>query len=199
MKQTPIENQVLVDLCNLNCGYQNKSIVTDLNWSLSSSERLAIIGDNGQGKSTLIKTMIGSLKPLGGSISRHYSFSQMAYVPQHSSKEFLMPIRVEDFIDLGFPPGYGASKKKRSETIDYALNQVQLLDQKKSDISILSGGQFQRVVLARALVRKPKLLYLDEPTSGLDRQAEKSFMNELKHISEQSQLSYIMVVHDFRL
>ena len=189
----------LIELCDLHCGYGKRSIISQVNLTVTPSDRIAIIGDNGVGKSTLLKTMIGLLKPNRGKRRLHYSQESMAYVPQRSTRDFLMPMTVKYFIELGFPPNTQMSKVQEKNAVLFALQQIHLESYINEDISTLSGGQFQRAVLARALVRKPKILYLDEPTTALDRRSETSFMTQLAQVSNDINMAYIMVVHDFRL
>lgn len=193
------ENPFLIELTQVSCGYRKKPLLTDVSLKIKFSDRVAIIGDNGQGKSTLLKTMMGLLKPIAGQIKTSHSKTELSYVPQNAVKEFLMPFLVKDFIDLGFPPKTSFSKPERQDIIKKALAQVGLDENENAELSILSGGQYQRAVLARALVRDPKLLYLDEPTSGLDRNSEERFMKELQGVSRSLGMSFIMVLHDFRL
>jgi zinc transport system ATP-binding protein len=189
------EGHALLEMQNVSCGYRQRCILKEVNLSLFPAESLAIIGDNGQGKSTLLKTLMGLQKPIHGQRLQHHSSKEMGYVPQWSNREFLMPMPVKHFVALGL---VHQAKGKAEQQIQHALDRVNLLDQQGKDISILSGGQFQRAVLARALVCQPTLLYLDEPTTGLDRRSSREFMNELKEEQHNTQMACVMVLHDFR-
>jgi ABC-type Mn2+/Zn2+ transport system ATPase subunit len=188
----------LLQVDGLICGYHNKPILNKVSFSVYGGQRWAIIGENGEGKSTLLRTLVGLLKPLGG---HHHLFpesKEIAHVPQHPTREFRMPMTVEDFVELGFPPHHRSGYKKRNELINIALNRLGLT-QRKEDISILSGGQFQRAVLARSLVHYPCMLFLDEPARGLDQKSNTLFMDELRCCPKHTSPAIVMVLHDLRL
>jgi ABC-type Mn2+/Zn2+ transport system ATPase subunit len=109
-----------------------------------------------------------------------------------------MPMTVEDFVELGFPIDHRESSKKRKDRVHRALNRLGL-SQRNEDISILSGGQFQRAVLARSLVHYPCMLFLDEPARGLDEKSNSLFMDELHCCPKHASPAIIMVLHDLRL
>jgi zinc transport system ATP-binding protein len=185
----------LMELVDVSCGYRRKKVLEGVSLKIPTSERLAIIGDNGQGKSTLLKVLLGLLRPDAGKYLCQVPLQKISYVPQHPTRDYLMPVNVGDFVALGL------ADEKRSlanELISMALKRVKLLEQWSQDISTLSGGQFQRAVLARALVRQPELVFLDEPTTGLDRLSSREFMSELKEENISRQMAYVMIVHDFR-
>lgn len=186
--------RVLLELREVTCGYRKKQVLENAKLKLWQGDRLAIIGDNGQGKSTLLKLLLGLLLPKAGHVKRHLSQHHIAYVPQHSTRDYLLPMPVRDFVALGLVGAHPPD----TLNIETALKRVHLEEHLHQDITTLSGGQFQRAVLARALVRSPKLLFLDEPTTGLDQKATQEFMDELHHQNRDKDLSYAMVIHDFR-
>lgn len=192
-----ISSSPLLETRGLVCGYKKKAILRNVNFSLYGGQRWAVVGDNGTGKSTLLQTLIGLLRPLGGQRVLNSKPSEVALVPQHPTRDFRMPMTIEDFVELGFPPENRIDRTKRKAMVHVALERLGL-DQRKEDISILSGGQFQRAVLARALVQHPCLLFLDEPTRGLDQKSNTLFMEELRCCSKHSAPAVIMVLHDLR-
>ena len=188
----------LLKVDNLVCGYHNKPILKEVNFSVYSGQHWAIIGDNGEGKSTLLRTLVGLLPPLGGHHHLFPSPAEISHVPQHPTRDFRMPMTVEDFVELGFPKAHRTSSKKRKELIHTALNRLGL-QHREEDISILSGGQFQRAVLARSLVHYPCMLFLDEPSRGLDQKSNTLFMDELRCCPKHTSPAIMMVLHDLRL
>ena len=180
------------------CGYGTRAILKNVDFSVSGGQHWAVVGDNGEGKSTLLRTLVGLLPSLGGHLSLYPRPEEISLVPQHPTRDLRMPMTVEDFVELGFPPGFRPNKSSRQEMIHTALNRLGL-SQRKEDISILSGGQFQRVVLARSLVHHPCLLFLDEPARGLDQKSNSLFMDELKCCPKHDAPAIVMVLHDLRL
>jgi manganese/zinc/iron transport system ATP- binding protein len=188
----------LLKVESLVCGYHNKPILNEVSFSVYGGQHWAIIGENGEGKSTLLRTLVGLLQPLGGHHQLFPEPREIAHVPQHPTRDFRMPMTVEDFVELGFPTDHRHSSKKRKELIHTALNRLGL-SQRKEDISILSGGQFQRAVLARSLVHYPCMLFLDEPARGLDQKSNTLFMDELHCCPKHASPAIVMVLHDLRL
>jgi ABC-type Mn2+/Zn2+ transport system ATPase subunit len=202
LNRSPLEinnsTEPLLKVDELVCGYHNKAILSKVSFSVYSGQHWAIIGENGEGKSTLLRTLVGLLKPLGGFHQLFPESREISHVPQHPTRDFRMPMTVEDFIGLGFPIHHRYSSKKRKEFINIALNRLGLT-QRKEDISILSGGQFQRAVLARSLVHYPCMLFLDEPARGLDQKSNTLFMDELRCCPKHTSPAIVMVLHDLRL
>ena len=185
----------LVELQGVFFGYRKKQLLSDIHLSVHKGERLAIVGDNGQGKSTLIKVLMGLLKPTSGKWNLNVSKSRISYVTQRPFKNFHMPMQVNEFMKHGL---VGSKVEDEDSKIRQTLDRVGLSDRYSDDISILSGGQFQRLVLGRAIIRNPELMFLDEPTTGLDRRSSRDFMNELEHQCKDLNVTTIMVLHSFR-
>lgn len=106
-----------------------------------------------------------------------------------------MPMQVNEFIKHGL---LGIKTEDESSKVIKTLERVGLSERYHDDISILSGGQFQRLVLGRAIIREPELMFLDEPTTGLDRRSSRDFMNELEHQCRDLNVTTVMVLHNFR-
>lgn len=193
---------------NLQFAYQITPILTDVNFSISSGEFIGIIGPNGGGKTTLLKLILGFLKPSQGSIKIFDSPAgsscaqkKLAYVPQSIRFDREFPISVEEVVLSGLMshlPWYGKFKQKDKQAALEALERVRLADYAHCSFGTLSGGQAQRVLIARALVSNPQLLLLDEPTASVDNQAETDIYNILKELQEQ-QMTILMVTHDLRI
>jgi zinc transport system ATP-binding protein len=193
-----INKKPLLEVKGLSCGYYKKTILKEVEFTVSDGEHWAVVGDNGEGKSTLLRTLVGLLTPLGGKHLLHAKASEISLVSQHPTRELRMPMTVEDFVELGFPPGHEFPNNQKKDMVNVALNRLGIA-QRKEDISILSGGQFQRTVLARALVHFPCLLFLDEPARGLDQKSNSLLMKELQCCPKHSTTAIVMVLHDLRL
>lgn len=184
-----------MQLQEVSFGFKNKTLLSKVNLSIHSGERLAIVGDNGEGKSTLIKLLMGLHKPSSGQRVQNIRKTKISYVTQRPSKNFSIPMRVEEFLKLGL---IGIKNIDSARRVLEILNQIGLSERIHDDISILSGGQFQRLVLGRAIIREPELMFLDEPTTGLDRHASREFMTELERQCQNMNMTSVMVLHNFR-
>jgi zinc transport system ATP-binding protein len=180
--------------------YGDKMILKAVNLNLAEKDFLGIIGPNGGGKTTLLKLMLGLLKPYKGNIliydkpplqARRF----VSYLAQKQVFEAGFPIRVFETALMGKYGGFGKSwsAQDKQQALE-ALERVGMLKYKDELLGKLSGGEQQRVFLARALVRKPKILILDEPTTGVDVQVQKSFYDLLKVLNED--MTIILVSHD---
>lgn len=188
---------------NLGFAYEGKIIVKDINFSLEENDYLSVIGENGAGKSTLIKGILSLIKPSLGKItfSDNISKKEIGYLPQISYLKKDFPASVYEVVlsgtlnKIGFFPFY--SKKEK----DIANKNIKLLDIEKIKHKCfreLSGGQMQRVLLARALSATKKILVLDEPTTGLDYSATVSFYDIIKKLNRKHSITIIMISHDIK-
>lgn len=184
--------------------YQDMMVLKDASFTIDEGAFTGIIGPNGGGKTTLLKLILGFLKPVSGKIhifgkTPQHSLQQLAYVPQTVRFDRQFPISVMELVlsgRLSRLPWYGTYSKQDIDAAHRALKMVKLEDLKDCAFGTLSGGQAQRALIARALVSEPKLLLLDEPTASVDSQAEADIydiLNELK-----SQMTILMVTHDLR-
>lgn len=182
---------------NLSFGYDDTLILNDISFSVLKGEFIGIIGPNGGGKSTLLKLILGFLKPSKGSLE---VFSErMAYVPQNMKFDRHFPISALEVVlqgRLSHLPWYGAfSPVEKQKSLD-ALAQVGLEFLADRPFGTLSGGQQQRVLIARALSSEPTLLLLDEPTANLDPEAEKEIFSILRSLRRK--MTILMVTHDLQ-
>lgn len=192
------------DLC---FHYTHVDVIRHLDMTLRRGEFIGIYGDNGAGKSTLIKLLLGQLKPCQGSV--HWSgetpegtstFSSIGYVPQRTmhSHEFF-PATVQEVVMANLYRKIGLfrrPKKRHREMVQNALAMVGMQGFEKRQIAKLSGGQMQRIYIARALVNAPQVLLLDEPTSGVDAHTVSQLFDVLSHLNHMHAITIVMITHD---
>ena len=182
-------SDILVESSGLVIGYR-QPVFGPLDWTLCRGESWLILGGNGCGKSTLLKTLAGQVAPLAGRC--RLDLSSSAFVPQQSTWDADTPSSVAEFVGLGLA-GAASAKDLRSRT-EAALAQVEALDLAKRDCHQLSGGQLRRVLIARALIRRPELLLLDEPEAGLDAEARGRLRLLIEGLRQQG-ISIALVSH----
>ncbi len=200
-----MSEKTVVEIKNLCFAYNGKEVLHNINLTVKEKEYLAIIGPNGGGKTTLLKLILGLLKPNHGSVkvfgeSPEKHMSSIGYVPQQISVKQGFPISVINTVLMGLVSknkfGFFYSKEEKEKAVQ-ALKTVEMEDFAEKRISDLSGGQKQRVFLARALVSTPKLLVLDEPTSSIDPHGTFCFFTFLEKLSKD--MTIIVVSHDLSL
>ena len=182
--------EILISADNLSIIRKGKRILRDISLSVSAGEFITIIGPNGAGKTVLLHTLMGLMKPDKGSVTRKPDL-KIGYMPQRFIPETTMPITVARFLSLV----KGVDKK----AIDKALELVQAAEVAQRPLSVLSGGELQRVMLARALLHKPDILILDEPAQGLDVGGQLSFHKLLENIYQTRGCAVLMVSHDLHM
>lgn len=192
---------VLFELSHADLGYSDGIVLQDFSWTVRSAERWAIVGPNGAGKTTLIRSLLGLIPLLRGSLSYYDSTGQaltqpsnIGYLPQINNIDKSFPISVGEVITSGLYASH-LSPKEEAERITELLEAIDLAEYRSVAIGRLSGGQLQRVLLARALASKPHLLVLDEPTSFLDKRYKEQFI-QLLHQLCSPQTTILMVTHD---
>ena len=186
---------------DVSMSYEGKTVVKGLSFEVPKGAYLCIIGENGTGKSTLVKGILGLKEPSGGRIryADGLERSQIGYLPQQSAIHRDFPASVREIVQTGFlnrhgfSPFYRKEEKKRAEEVSLLLGIGNL---QKRCFQELSGGQQQRVLLARALCAAGRLLLLDEPTSGLDPQAREELYQLLLELHRKEALTIVMVSHD---
>jgi zinc transport system ATP-binding protein len=181
----------IIDIKNVSFAYNDETVLKDINLTVKQNDYLAIIGPNGGGKSTLVKLILGFIKPTKGKIKLHTS--KLGYVPQYTNFSLDIPITVLDVVLQGRIKKYKFfyNKEDKKEAYD-KLKLVKMFEYKNKKISDLSGGQRQRVLIARAMVSNPEILILDEPTSAIDPQGQKEIYDILKSLK----ITKIMISHD---
>jgi len=184
-------DNILLSAQNIYVVKNKHSILTDVSLTLKNHDFVTIIGPNGAGKSMFLKCLMGFYKPTKGIVHRH-SELRIGYVPQKLHCDATLPITVSAFLKLG--------KQVISNTdFDVIIAETQIAPFLKKQIHILSGGQLQRVLLARSLMHNPHLLILDEPAQNLDIAGQLAFYKLLDTIYARRQLSILMVSHDLHM
>jgi len=181
----------IIEIKNVSFAYNKEIILKDINLNIKKGDYLAIIGPNGGGKSTLVKLILGFIKPTKGKIKLHTS--KIGYVPQYTNFSLDIPITVLDVVLQGRIKKYKFfyNEEDKKEAFE-KLKMVKMYEYKDKKIADLSGGQRQRVLIARAMVSNPDILILDEPTSAIDVQGQKEIYDILKELK----ITKIMISHD---
>lgn len=193
-----------VAIKNLSFSYGEMSVLKDISFDIQPGQFIGVIGPNGGGKTTLLKLILGFLKPSAGEIEIFgkpplAARENIAYVPQSLRFDKQFPISVMELVlegRLSHLPWYGQFKKKDKEIALHALDRVGLAHLKERPFGSLSGGQAQRALIARALASEPRLLLLDEPTASVDAKAEVEIYGILKQL--QGEMTIIMVTHNLQ-
>ena len=182
---------------NLSFSYDKTKVLEDINMEIKKSDFLAIIGPNGGGKSTLLKLILGLLKPKSGEINSTIDKNRIGYVPQNTNLNINFPITSLEVVLMGHIGGkrplFGYSKDEIS-CAKNSLNQVGMSDFADEKIGNLSGGQRQRVFIARALCANPTIMLLDEPTASIDVQGQAEVYELLKQLNQT--MTIVVVSHD---
>ena len=176
----------LVELKEVCLSFDGRSVLDKVSFTLNKGKITTLVGPNGAGKSTLSKLVLGLLNPDSGKIIRRRDL-RVGYVPQRLYLDPTLPLTVRRFLQLG---------KNSRLSIEEALNRVGAQDQLDNRMQKLSGGEMQRVLLARALLLQPEVLVLDEPMQGLDMQAEAELSDYLRSLPERHGCAMLMVSHD---
>lgn len=185
--QAPIDKLLSLD----NVGYciDHQQLLSKISLTIAQNETMSIIGPNGAGKSTLIKLILGLISPTSGQIHAHLPL-QLGYVPQRFSVPAILPLRVQDLLNQ--------AKKGRLTTNQKAFifDKLAIAPLLKRQLRHLSGGETQRVLLARALLDKPNLLILDEPMQGLDPDSEAWLYQFIDELPDFLRCAMVVVSHD---
>lgn len=180
----------LIELKNINVQFEQRDVLKDIYLSLYPNSFLTIVGPNGGGKSTLLKVLLKLIKPSSGEVIYH-SDVRIGYVPQKIHLDHSLPLTVEKFLTLK----KGVSKRDIEDT----LSLLSISHLKQNAMQKLSGGEMQRVLLARAILNKPNLLVLDEPTQGVDITGQTELYQLIHQTRKQLDCAVIMVSHDLHI
>tara|TARA_B110000090_G_C13381654_1_gene446065 strand:- start:1005 stop:1760 length:756 start_codon:yes stop_codon:yes gene_type:complete len=180
----------LVQVKDLSVSYGAQKVLSHVSLSVTAGEIVTIVGPNGSGKTSLLRAIIGAVKPIHGHVE-HAQGVKLGYVPQRLHIDETLPMTVSRFLKL--PGGIART------SIDQALTQAGVPDLTDAQLSKLSGGQFQRVLLARALIGKPDLLLLDEATQGLDQRGSAAFYQQIEQVRQDTGCAVLMISHELHV
>ncbi|VAX13003.1 hypothetical protein MNBD_GAMMA24-1067 [hydrothermal vent metagenome] len=200
----PLPTPNVIEARNLTVKYGSNIILDDVSFNIAPGTFTGLIGPNGAGKTTLIKTILGLIKPSKGSITvlghpAGKSVNLTAYVPQTSTTEQKMPVTVEEVVMMGRIAKIGIGKRASDEdrtAVGRAMEIVGVSSLAKKYFNDNSGGERQKVLIARAIAGSPRLLLLDEPTTGVDTLGEESFYEMLDKFRNELKMTILMVSHD---
>ena len=181
--------KILLKVENASFSKNNKYLVKGVSLEVKQGEIVTLIGPNGSGKSTTAKIALGIYKDIEGKVKRFTN--KIGYVPQKISIDWTLPIRVIDFMSL--------TEEPTEEQINIALNLTSVEHLRKKNLSDLSGGEFQRVLIARAIAKQPNFLVLDEPVQGVDFKGEIALYELIKKISEELNCGILLISHDLHV
>jgi len=192
----------VIELENVWFAYNGSPILEDVNLLVKERDFLAIVGPNAGGKTTILRLILGLIKPTTGSVkvfgnSPVKARTRIGYMPQHTSLDTLFPVSVLDVVlmgRLGTGMHFGFYRKEDKDAAEEALKRVELFNIRSRPFSELSGGQSQRVLIARALVSRPELLLLDEPTANVDIAVETELYDLLDQLNKK--MTIVLVTHD---
>ena len=181
-----IENNILVKLNEVGIKQNDKWLVKGVSLVVEKGKIVTLIGPNGSGKSTTAKIALGIYKKIEGQVEKYTN--NVGYVPQKISIDWTLPLRVNDFMLL--------TENLKDDAVNEALSLTGVIHLKNKNLGNLSGGEFQRVLLARAISRKPDLLVLDEPVQGVDFTGEIALYELIKKISDTLNCGILLISHD---
>ena len=181
-----IEKNILVKLKDVGFEQNGKWLVKGVSLKVEKGKIVTLIGPNGSGKSTTAKIALGIYKNIEGQVEKFTN--NIGYVPQKISIDWTLPLRVKDFMLL--------TDNLKDDILDEALTLTGVKHLRDNNLGNLSGGEFQRVLLARAISKKPELLVLDEPVQGVDFTGEIALYELIKKISEKLNCGILLISHD---
>lgn len=187
----------MITLDKVEIGYENSPLIAPINLSIGENEFWAVIGSNGGGKTTLLKTILGLIPELSGQIL-YSPNSSFGYVPQHKNFDKLFPVSVLELVIMGRYSIVGFGKSISENDIQIALEcleKVGIAHLAHRTFRSLSGGEIQRALIARALAGQPSVLVLDEPTASVDFKGQTEILDLVSAIRSENKLTVIMVSH----
>ena len=187
-----------LEVSGIRKSFGQRDVFRDVSFSVDPGEIIAIIGPNGSGKTTLIKSILGLITKDKGEVLVYgkplsVSLNQIGYLPQSLQFDRSLPITVREFLELSL------INKKNSQAVEEKLMEVDMRDKSEAMLGTLSGGQLQRVMIARAILNDPKILFLDEPVTGIDIEAEKNFYQLIEHLNKKHGMTVIFISHELEL
>src|SRR3954470_1815006 len=178
-------------------GYGRRVVLSDLTFEIPEGDFLGLVGPNGAGKTTILRALLGSLEPLGGTVTRAPTL-RFGYVPQRDQVDYNFPLKVLDVVMMGRYDRIGLGRRPTADDrrrAHEALEHVGIDRLADRPLADLSGGQKQRTLIARALVGEPNVLVLDEPTNGMDLVSTTQILGLVRELHERDGLTVLMVSH----
>ncbi|GAD17520.1 ABC transporter ATP-binding protein [Lentilactobacillus otakiensis] len=192
-------SETLISVEDLSLSFPNHQVLSDLTFKVQRGEFLGVIGENGVGKTTLIRVILNQLKPSAGRIKIKNGL-KIGYVPQFRNVDVEYPLSIEDFISLNFTgiklPWLSRKEKQKIQTV---IKQVNLEHISKRPLGLASGGEKQKAYLAQALINDPDLLILDESTASLDPNTKRELLDVVLRLNKALGLTIIFVSHDMQV
>ena len=191
----------LVSFENVTLGYEGVPVITGLNFEINRGDYLCVVGQNGSGKSTMMKALLGLMSPMSGKINRNTAKNAVGYLSQQQPNQADFPASVREVVlsgcqnRNGFMPFY---RKEDKELAASQMEQMHISHLATKSFRELSGGQKQRVLLARSLCAAKELLLLDEPVAGLDPMVTKELYDLVENINRERKVTVVMVSHDLK-
>jgi zinc transport system ATP-binding protein len=180
----------LISVQNLSIRYGAQTVLHHVDLTIDRGEIVTIVGPNGSGKTTLLKAIIGAIEPTAGQITLKRGL-RIGYVPQRLHIDPTLPMTVQRFLRL--------TNRVTKQACQSALATAGVPSVLHQQMASLSGGQFQRVLLARAIIHQPDILLLDEATQGLDQRGSASFYQQIEHVRQQTGCAVLMISHDLHV
>ncbi|MBF9034453.1 ATP-binding cassette domain-containing protein [Rhodobacterales bacterium HKCCE2091] len=180
----------LIEARGLTLAYRRETVLSDVTFAIDRGEIVTVVGPNGSGKTSLVKALIGAVQPVSGKVARTPGL-RIGYVPQRLHTDGTLPLTVRRFLSLPHRVG--------SEEAETALAEAGVPGLGPRALAELSGGQLQRVLLARALIGRPDLLILDEPTQGLDQPGQAAFYQRVEAVRDTTGAAVLLVSHDLHV
>lgn len=205
----PLRMTPLVDIQDVDFAYREQPVLRGIRLQVPEQTTLGIIGPNGGGKTTLVRLLLGLLKPTRGRILIDGMPPEKAvargnivgYLPQNSPVVEKFPLTVRQVIRLGLVGKTGVFRSHSREDlafVDGLIERLGLAEMASKPVGALSGGQLQRVFIAKALAPRPRILILDEPTTAIDRSAQQRVIEMIQQLKAELSLTIILVSHDLR-
>lgn len=194
-----MKNEPIISVKNLNYTINNNQILSNISFDIYEGDFVGIIGPNGAGKSTLVKIITGEIEEYSGEVR---IVRKIGYVPQTEEIEVTFPMKVYELVLLGLYKDVGPMRRFKREHYQKVKDVLELLNIEElydRQIGELSGGEYRRVMIARALVSKPDVLILDEPEANIDKQGQEVLINILKKLKDEKNITIILVSHDLNM
>ena len=188
----------VISVEDLNVAYGNHQVITDLSFTVNEGDFMVVIGENGVGKTTLVRALLGLLKPRSGEIDIPAN-TKIGYVPQFRNIDEEYPLSIRDFVSLNSDKGIIPWLNKRERArVDRMIRMTDLTAIADRPLGLASGGEKQRAYLAQALLQSPQLLILDESTASLDNEMKYELLDLVTRF-QQDNLSVMFITHDWDL